>query len=134
MTLTNHAATLSCPDCGGGMRLVPAGKFGPFYSCTNWPSCSGAHGMHPDGRPLGKPANAETRAARMRAHATFDRLWQNAPSKRRGRKRRRMYALLREFLGMTWDECHIANFDLETCNRVRQWAEDRLAERKAGNT
>ncbi len=29
---------LSCPDCGSEIVLKP-GRFGPFYSCTNFPKC-----------------------------------------------------------------------------------------------
>jgi ssDNA-binding Zn-finger/Zn-ribbon topoisomerase 1 len=30
--------TLACPNCGSDMALK-SGRFGPFYSCTNYPSC-----------------------------------------------------------------------------------------------
>lgn len=30
-----------CPDCGAGMIPRPDGKFGPFYSCSEYPQCKG---------------------------------------------------------------------------------------------
>jgi len=32
---------VSCPKCGAGMFLNSAGKFGPFYYCSNYPKCKG---------------------------------------------------------------------------------------------
>ena len=64
----------ACGDCGAAMALR-SGRFRPFYSCTRYPACRGSHGAHPDGRPLGVPADAATRQARIDAHAAFDRVW-----------------------------------------------------------
>src|SRR5690606_4139546 len=30
-----------CPECGSGMVPRPDGKFGPFYSCSEYPRCKG---------------------------------------------------------------------------------------------
>lgn len=38
-----------CPDCGAGMIARPDGRFGPFYSCSNYPRCLGKRKM-----PYGK--------------------------------------------------------------------------------
>ena len=27
-----------CPQCGRPV-VIKSGKYGPFYGCTNWPSC-----------------------------------------------------------------------------------------------
>jgi DNA topoisomerase-1 len=32
---------VKCPDCGAGMVPRPDGRFGPFYSCSNYPKCLG---------------------------------------------------------------------------------------------
>lgn len=53
--------------CGAPMKLKPS-KYGHFYACTRWPECDGTHGCHPDGSPLGKPADAETRRLRQAVH------------------------------------------------------------------
>lgn len=68
------AADVKCGECGEPMELRNS-RFGKFWGCTAYPECRGTHGAHPDGRPLGKPANKETKEARMKAHAAFDRLW-----------------------------------------------------------
>ena len=66
-----------CPDCGAPMELVPSqlGEDRWYYRCTTYPDCRGSHGAHPDGSPLGIPADAETREYRKLAHAAFDKLW-----------------------------------------------------------
>lgn len=43
------AHDVRCGDCGAAMALR-AGRFRPFYSCTRYPACRGAHGAHPAGR------------------------------------------------------------------------------------
>jgi DNA topoisomerase-1 len=32
---------MKCPDCEAGMIYRPDGRFGPFYSCSNYPKCLG---------------------------------------------------------------------------------------------
>lgn len=109
-----------CPLCQSLMILRTTQKFRypngdprKFWSCSTWPKCNGIHGAHPDGRPLGIPGDAETKKARIRAHDAFDAVW-------RGRKwsRSHGYRWLREQLEITKTECHIGNFDVETCERV----------------
>lgn len=55
---------VSCGECQAPM-LLRESRFGKFYGCTRFPECRGTHGAHPDGRPLGVPANAETKEARV---------------------------------------------------------------------
>jgi len=40
---------VKCPECNSGMVPRPDGKFGPFYSCSNYPKCKGKRKM-----PFGK--------------------------------------------------------------------------------
>ncbi len=56
-------------------RAHPNGR--KWWGCPNWPGCDVTVGCHPDGRPLGVPAGKATKAARIRAHASFDRLWKS---------------------------------------------------------
>jgi ssDNA-binding Zn-finger/Zn-ribbon topoisomerase 1 len=95
------------------LRHTP--KFGGrlFWGCSRWPTCSGIHGAHPDGRPLGIPADAETKRARIAAHAAFDRLWRGGQM-----SRGEAYRWLQTALGMTKEEAHIGRFDAATCARV----------------
>ena len=106
--------TLECPECGAPMALRPS-RFkegGVYYACTV-EGCSGAHGAHPDGTPLGKPADQATKKMRIAAHAEFDKLWQ-----RGGMSRTKAYAWMQKALGLSKDEAHIANFDSDTCTRL----------------
>lgn len=71
-----------CPDCGAMMELKTSTKFKYsngepklFYSCSNYPSCKGSHGAHPDGKPLGKPASREVRELRIRLHELLATRW-----------------------------------------------------------
>lgn len=107
---------LNCPDCGAPMALR-SGRHGPFYSCTRYPACKGSHGAHPDGRPLGTPADAATRAARVAAHRAFDRLWSRAVPG----SRKRAYAWLASELGVA--VVHMGEMDAATCARVVELCE-----------
>lgn len=141
------AAVLTCPECGAPMRLRES-RFGPFFGCTTWPKCDATHGAHPDGTPLGTPADKATKRARIEAHAAFDPLWKDiaevypnlhgrALKRLRGLARSRAYQWLAAQLGIPVERCHIGMFDAETCARVvavceraraaqvREWAKAR---------
>lgn len=104
--------SVQCAECGRPMILRNS-RFGKFYGCSGWPDCTGTHGAHPDGRPLGKPATAETKQARIRAHAAFDRLWKDG-----GMSRREAYSWMRRAMGVPGRECHISMFDLSQCEAL----------------
>ena len=105
---------LKCGECGAVMVLRKVKKFkSPFYGCSRWPECRGAHGAHPDGRPLGTPGDRRTNAARMAAHDVFDRVW------RQGRMTRpKAYAWMRQVMGLREEEAHIAHFTADQCERL----------------
>lgn len=105
---------LHCGECGAEMRLRKS-KHGPFYGCSTWPTCDGTHGAHPDGRPKGIPANKKTRLARMRAHAVFDLIW-----KQRVKKRHQAYGWMRQAMGLTHSQAHIACFSEDQCEQLIQ--------------
>lgn len=112
---------VKCGECGAPMRLKTS-RFGLFYSCRTWPACDGTHGAHPDGEPLGVPADKATKLARRRAHELFDQLYV-----RRGRMSRSdAYAWLAKRLKLTKDECHIGRFDVARCERVVAVVKERL--------
>jgi ssDNA-binding Zn-finger/Zn-ribbon topoisomerase 1 len=98
-----------CPECGSTMVLRSSSR-GLFYGCTSFPRCRAGHGAHPDGTPLGVPADAETRAARVRAHEVFDKLWSGpgAPF-----SRREAYAKVAE--AMNLDSLHFGELDARRC-------------------
>lgn len=92
----NTVETPACPDCGSSMKLRRS-RFGLFYGCPRYPACQGTHGAHPDGKPLGVPANAEGKRLRMRAHELLEA--------RFGRKH--YFAFLRKTLGISIEEAHV---------------------------
>lgn len=107
----------TCPDCGAPMMLRETERFKTktgsprkFYGCSRFPKCMATHGAHPDGRPLGVPGNAETKAARGRAHAAFDAIWQDGRLTRHA-----AYAWLAAKLG---GESHMGAMGVEQCERV----------------
>lgn len=110
-----------CGECGSDMVLRTAKKIftdrqlkNPrFWGCSKYPDCRGTHGAHPDGRPLGVPANKETKAWRIKAHDTFDTLWKCSQITM---TRKKAYKLLAEKLGVT--EVHIGESDIETCRKI----------------
>lgn len=109
---------LKCPECGGDLRLRRS-KHGVFYGCINWTTgCKGSHGAHPDGRPLGSPADAATKKARIQAHRVFDRLWQEHGGTPPRMTRAQAYVWMRRVMKMSDSDAHIGRFTAEQCNRL----------------
>lgn len=108
---------VACGDCGAPMVLRPS-RFRPFWSCTRFPECRGTHGAHPDGRPLGVPANAATRAARIQAHAAFDSLWRSG-----GMSRSAAYRWLAKAMGRS--EVHMSGLSQPECDEVIRLVNER---------
>ncbi len=106
------AVSLACPECAAPLVARTSG-YGPFWGCSRYPACKGSHGAHPDGTPLGVPADAATKRARIEAHAAFDARWKAGTMSRRA-----AYRWLADQLGLTRKECHIARFDAAQCARV----------------
>jgi ssDNA-binding Zn-finger/Zn-ribbon topoisomerase 1 len=101
---------LDCPECGSPM-LLRKGKFKQFFGCSRWPICSGTHGAHPSGEPLGVPANEETKRARRNAHAALERIEAIIG-------RPAAYKWLATVLHVEPAQCHIGMFDQEMCAKV----------------
>ena len=112
--MTAPAIMLACPECGAPMELRRSGRHGPFYGCTQWPSCKGSHGAHPDGSPLGTPADHATKQARILAHAAFDQIWRDKllPS------RKAAYRWMQESLGLSKEDAHIGRFSIDQCKAL----------------
>ena len=81
-------------------------RYGAFWGCSTYPKCDGVIGCHPDGSPLGTPADKETRGMRQSAHDAFDNWW---PAMRMTRKQ--AYAWLEE----NGPKGHIAEMDYQEC-------------------
>lgn len=88
-----------------------------FWHCDG---CLGYCGCHAGtDKPLGYPANEETRKARMKLHEErFDHLWKR--QKDRPLHRKLAYAYLAEKMGIKKKRCHIAMFTLEQCREAWQ--------------
>lgn len=96
-----------------------------FWGCSRWPDCDCVHGAHPDGKPLGIPADDATKQARIKAHAAFDRLWK--PELGGQLRRKEAYRVMRELMGMTNDEAHIGRFDTPQCETLIEKVNDYVA-------
>lgn len=98
------------PDLGGK-------RFWQCKPCDAYVGCHDAGNGQGDGtKPMGRLANAELRKAKKDAHGAFDRLWLQAPNRRRARGA--AYAWLAEAMGLTVDQCHIGEMDVQQCRRV----------------
>ncbi len=118
------AEVVNCGDCGAKM-VLKGGIYGLFYSCTNWPGCRGAHGAHPDGKPMGIPADYDTRKLRQAAHSALESTW--SPGGRQlFPSRTHAYEWVQAAMGLTATEAHIARFDAAQCKKLIEalWAFD----------
>ena len=66
-------------------------------------------------KPCGTMANKELRLKRIAAHRAFDVSWIFGP---RPHSRTKAYKSMAKMLGLDNKQCHIANFDIETCDKV----------------
>lgn len=116
---------VTCADCGSPMDLRDS-RYGKFYGCSSYPKCKGTHGAHPNGKPLGKPANRATKDARIHVHAEFDKLW-----KGHRMSRTRAYEWMAEVMGLAAWEAHIGNFTIMECEILLEKLEQRCNRTKS---
>lgn len=110
---------LHCPKCGArailkDSRVIYGSFHGYVWACPNLAVCDTYVGCHRNSnKPLGTLADASTRRARGRAHRLFDSIWKS------GRiTRKEAYILLRQKMGLSERDAHIAKFDLAQCNKL----------------
>lgn len=114
---------LNCPECGAWMEMIWTnyryrnGERRPIYRCLRFPECSGTHGAHPNGAPLGIPADKETRRLRIRVHAELDRVFPPRMDGRREIGRFRRKERIYEWLG-TQDLGHVSSMTSIDCRRI----------------
>lgn len=90
---------------------------GKMYICNRYPVCTGAVGIHPNGKPLGTMVDESTRKLRRKVHSIIDPLWkQQARSKRKARGS--VYGWLQRITGLSPKQCHVGMFDAEMCIEV----------------
>lgn len=93
--------------------VLRSGDYGQFWGCSGYPACDARVGAHPDGKPMGTPANDELRRWRRAAHAVFDRLWKGDGAEM---SRAEAYAWIASASGVS----HIAGADITGCLAVIQ--------------
>lgn len=115
---TNHnlvkKVALRCPDCEGWMSLRE-GKHGLSYFCNNFPRCRGSHKASKRGKPLGFPANQETRTWRIKAHKVLEVLYKGQNSLM---TKTEAYGLFAFSMGLTEKQAHISRLNLEQCKQL----------------
>lgn len=113
--------TVNCLHCGRPAELVDGEVIYPhlpdlhdrrYWLCEPCDAWVGCHGT--GCRPLGLPADLETRRARVETHRMFDRLWFRKRHRDKD-ARTRAYQWLAEQMGLSRSECHIGKFDLDQC-------------------
>jgi hypothetical protein len=118
-------------DCGREAVLVGGAVIYPhrqdlytksFWQCAPCDAYVGCHppagkngkGGHGDGTvPLGRLANAELRRWKSFAHRVFDPMWKDGEM-----RRKQAYRWLAQQLNIDFKDCHIGEFDVQTCKRV----------------
>ncbi len=123
-----------CAECGGPSEIAQVEIIYPnrpdiwtredgsrpwFWLCSKcWAYCGvDRHTL----KPLGTPAGPKTRAARQRAHAAFDPMWQKRARLsgiNKNHARGKGYKWLAAALGIEAKDCHIASMSAEMADRV----------------
>jgi hypothetical protein len=117
---------VTCQYCGGRAVLVDSAEvyggrsYGMIWLCRPCQAWVGVHRNSPDRAPLGRLANAELRAWKVKAHAAFDPLWKY------GRMpRREAYQVMQRILDLTPIQAHIGKLDVDQCQTlVRELARE----------
>lgn len=116
-----------CPYCSQAAQLVDGDVIYPhrkdlhilkFYSCKACNAYVGTHKQYSKKHgwvPLGRLANKELREAKKEAHFAFDPLWKDGKI-----SRKEAYRMLSEALNISYKDCHIGMFDIETCQKVKK--------------
>jgi len=115
-----------CPYCHKDARWcenkeIYGRNYGKSYMCYYCKDCNAYVGCHNNTKAaLGTMANEELRGWRKKAHATFDPIWQYS-----NMSRQEAYGLISEDFGF---EVHIGEGDIETCQRIIEWANKKIVE------
>lgn len=119
-SMNSKSDLVFCPYCWKEAKLVTGKTIYPhrtdlykkhFYLCND---CDAYVGCHPNTtKPLGRLADAELRAAKVKAHAAIDPYWKS------GRLHRaQVYKQLAIDLAIPPAACHIGMFDVAMCKAV----------------
>lgn len=106
---------LSCPDCGDAMTLKE-GKYGLAYFCDKFPRCKGNHKASKRGKPMGIPANEQTRKLRIEAHIALERLYKG---KEAIMTKTEAYGFLAYSMRLKPKQAHISRFNEHQCKVLK---------------
>ena len=112
---------IKCPYCGRTAVLKPgAFLFGNsaavkhLYVCSGYPACDAYVCAHEHSmEPMGTLADGALRKLRIRAHASFDAIWQRGIMSRNN-----AYRWLQDIFSLRKDQAHIAQFSTYMCEQV----------------
>lgn len=119
---------INCDYCGKPAELVTGRVIYPhrptlfklrYWRCVPCGAYVGCHKKHKKPVPLGRLANAELRKWKLKAHASFDKIWKYGKF-----SRKEAYEWLAKLLKINLKECHIGMFDSITCRRVVKFCEE----------
>lgn len=102
---------LKCPDCGIEMSLRE-GKYGLSYFCKDFPICRGSHKASKKGKPLGFPADKETRLWRIKAHEFLGALYKGDKAVM---TKTEAYGFLAYSMRLKVKQAHISRLNLSQC-------------------
>ena len=122
-----------CPKCGSKMILRTTSKFTygdgsprKFYGCCRYPTCTGTHCAHPDGKPVGIPADDELKKLRMRAHKLFDNFMQ-------GMTKGQAYVKLSKMMDIDIRDCHFGMMNFIRAKRAIKLMSEYVVSREVIN-
>ena len=113
---TGQVIGLKCaePSCQGTLVLRRSHRLSTwFYSCERYPDCEGTMPANEDGSPRGRPRTKELQRHRNDAHKAFDCLWKDGHCDRGA-----AYSWLRAATGLSHDQAHMMQMDVEQCQAV----------------
>lgn len=108
--MSTEDKSIGCAECTAKLVLQKDQLGKKIYRCSRYPICSCVHGAHPDGTPMGYPADRETRILRARCHVALDSLWKNGEC-----TREQAYVVLQKILRLSEADAHIGKLNKEQC-------------------
>jgi len=117
-----RAEGMVCPRCKQKMKFIEEDeKF--FYVCRNFPKhCDVTHMAYPDGRPMGKPADAVTRKLRALCHRKMDELILSKKGIDKRMAQRKIYDFLA--VKMKLSAVHFGSFNHQACKQAMSILKD----------
>lgn len=118
----SYEITVMCDYCAQPAELATGAAVYPhrpelahlfFWECVPCAAYVGCHKQSPKHEPMGRLANSDLRNWKRRAHEAFDPRWRDGKE-----FRGKSYKWLADKLGITVDDCHIGEFDVDLCQKV----------------